>query len=381
MSVEARGGGFSPHSVRLAWILALAYSLVVVYASVQPFRGWRMPPPEILAFLTAPWPRYITLQDIVVNLAAYAPLGFLLSIGWGARHGPGPGVLAAVFCAAGLSLGLEAVQMFLPSRIASNVDLLTNSLGALIGAMAAPLFAPTRILGGKLHAVRHRLFVEGMAADVGFVIVCLWLLTQLHPTTQLFGTGAVRTTFDLPAQFAHTPRLALSSEAVVALLNLVGLGLLISALMRDASRRALVIGAVIGAALVIKVVVALAVVKAASPFAWATPGVALGSVGGAILLSGFTRLPRAGQLALAAFCIVAATAAINLAPDNPYQSLPPQFLARGAVHFLSFSGIVRALSELWPLLAVSYLLYALGVCRTSVRQTPLAKPPEDPGSS
>ena len=75
--------------------------------------------------------------------------------------------------------------MFLPARIASNVDLLANSLGALLGAMAAPLLAPTRILGGKLHAARHRLFRDGMTADAGLVIVALWLITQFHPTAQL----------------------------------------------------------------------------------------------------------------------------------------------------------------------------------------------------
>ncbi len=360
MLSEARGGGFSPHSVRLAWILALAYLLVIFYASLQPFRDWRVPPEEILRFLTAPWPRYITLEDIVVNLAAYAPLGFLLSIGGGARYGPGRGVLAATLAAALVSLAMEAAQMFLPARIASNVDLLTNGLGALIGAMAAPLFAPTRILGGKLHAVRHHLFLEGMAADVGLVIVCLWLLTQFHPTAQLFGTGYVRATLDLPAYFKHTPQLALSGEAAVVLLNLLGLGLLVSALMREAVRPMLVVGSVIGAALVIKLFAAAALIKAAAPLGWLTPGVSFGLLAGWILLYGALRLPRPVKLMLAGLCILAATAAINLAPDNPYQSVPPQLLAGGHRHYLSFSGIIRALSELWPLLAVSFLLYALG---------------------
>jgi hypothetical protein len=35
-------------------------------------------------------------------------------------------------------------------------------------------------------------------------------------------------------------------------------------------------------------------------------------------------------------------------------------LARGSSLFLSFSGIVRALAELWPLLAIGYLACALG---------------------
>lgn len=352
--------GFSPHAVRLAWILAAAYLLAVAYASLQPFRGWRMPPPEVLYFLGATWPRFITLQDVAVNLGAYVPLGLLLSIGCGARYGAAQGVVAAALAATLLSLAMEAAQMFLPSRIASNVDLLANSLGALLGAMAAPLFAPTRILGGKLHAARHRLFEEGMAADAGLVVIFLWLVTQLHPTTQLFGSGNLRASFDLPVYLTHTPWLAFSSEAVVVLLNVAGVGLMLSALMREGTGRLPhVIGTVIGTALAIKVLNAAVLVQAPAPLAWVTPGVIAGLAAGCILLYSTARLPRSAQLAISAACIVAAAAAINLAPDNPYHSIPPRLLAKGASHFLNFSGIVRAISELWPLLATGFLLYAL----------------------
>ena len=357
-SASAHSGRFSAHSVRLAWILALAYLLVVVYASVEPFRGWRIPPDEILRFLNAPWPRYITLEDILVNIAAYVPLGFLLSIGCGARYGAGLGVLAAAFFAAGVSLAMEAVQMFLPSRIASNVDLLTNSLGALIGAMGAPLFAPSRLFGRGVHAWRHRVFRNGMLADVGFVIVFLWIPTQLHPTAQLFGTGAMRAMFDLPVYFVHTPQLVLSTEAIVVFLNLVGLGLTLSALMRPGGRPMLIAAIVTGTGLVFKSAAA-ALGKAAHPFVWLTPGVSFGLLAGWLALYALVHLPRRAQLALAALCILSATAAINLAPDNPYQSVPPQFIAGGPSHYLSFSGFARALSELWPLLAVAYLFCAL----------------------
>lgn len=361
MSPDTQAGGFSAHAVRLAWILALAYLLIVVYASVQPFHGWRVPPPEFTAFLAAPWPRYITSEDIFVNLAAYAPLGFLLSIGWGVRLGAGRGVLAATFCAAGLSLALETVQLFLPSRIASNVDLLTNSIGALMGAMAAPLFAPTHILGGKLHALRRRLFRDGMAPDVGLAIICLWPLTQFHPTAQLFGTGAVRASLQLPAYSTYTPALALTGEATVTFFNLLGVGLMVSVLLRGSEHRMLLIGFLTGFALVVKAISTAALHKAGAPLAWLTPGVTIGLLGGWILLYGATRMPRAAQFAVAALCIVVATVAVNLAPDNPYHSVSARLIAGGQSHFLNFSGIVRALSDLWPLLAVSFLLYGLAV--------------------
>ncbi len=356
---DTHHAGFSTRTVRLAWILAVAYLLVIVYASLLPFHGWRMPPEEILRFLVAPWPRYITPQDVAVNVAAYIPFGFLLSVGFGARYGPGRSVVAAVFAGALLSLAMEATQMFLPSRTASNVDLLANGLGALLGAMAAPLLAPTHVLGGKLHSLRRHLFLEGMVADVGLVIIGLWLATQFHPTAQLFGTGSLRATFDLPAHFTHTPWLAFSSEAVVAMFNVLGAGLMLSALMRDGARPMPVIGAMIGTAFAIKIFTAVALVQVPAPLAWLTPGVLVGLAAAWALFYWTARLPRRARLAVSAACIVMATAAINFAPDNPYHTVPPRLLARGASHFLSFSGIVRALSELWPLLAIGFLLCAL----------------------
>lgn len=354
-------GSFPPHIVRLAWTLAAAYLLVIAYASLQPLREWRVPPGEVLRFLLAAWPAYIPLADVAVNVAAYIPLGFLLSIGCGVRFGPARGALAAALAAAGVSLAMELVQMFLPARIASSVDLLANGLGALLGAMAAPLFAPTRILGGKLHALRNRLFLEGARADVGLVIVLLWPITQFHLTGQLFGTGGIRATFDLPARFAHTPPLAMGGEAAVALFSLLGVGLMTLALMRATPRALPVVGAVIGAALAIKLFTAIVLVRAAAPFAALTPGVLIGLLGGLALLYGAWRLPRPAQLALSALCIAVATVAINLVPDNPYHLVPARLLAGGTSTFLSFSGIARALSELWPLLALGYLLYVLGV--------------------
>jgi len=363
--------GFSAHTVRLAWILAVAYLLVIVYASLQPFRGWQMPPAEVLHFLVAPWPRFITLQDVAVNIVAYAPLGLLLSIGFGARYGPARAAGAAALASTLLSLVMETVQMFLPIRIASNVDLLANGLGALVGAMAAPLLAPTRALGAKLHATRHRLFKEGMTADVGFVIVLLWLATPFHPTAQLFGTGALRATFDLPAHFAHSPLLAFASEAVVVMFNLLGVGLLLSALMHSAPRPMLVIGYAVGAALAVKIFTAVVLLQASAPLAWLTPGVAVGLAAGWALLFAAIRMPLTAQLVIAAICFATATVAINLAPDNPYLSVPPRLLARGASHFLNFSGVVRALSELWPFLAIGYLACAFGAQVKSGRRNPL----------
>lgn len=342
----------------LAWILALAYTLLIAYASLQPFLGWRLPPGEVFYFVTAPWPRYVTLGDLVINTAAYVPLGFLLAL----ALKPGPNAGRAVFAAAALaaltSFTMEALQMFLPQRIASNVDLLTNSAGGLVGAMAAPLLSPSGFPGRRLVAWRQRLFIPGTLADAGLVLAGLWLFTHLHPTAQLFGTGNLRNTFDLPVYMIHTPGRLISAEAVVVFMNLVGLGLLVAGLTRGGIRRLRIIAALIGAGLVVKIAAAVALFGAPGPLVWLTPGVALGLVAGALLLRPLLSLPRTARTVTALVCFCAAVAVINFAPDNPYQTAPAKLVPGSTTHLLRFSNIVRALSELWPFLVVGFLLVA-----------------------
>ena len=355
---DTRRAHGSQRRLHLAWILALAYTVLIVYASLQPFRDWRFPPAEILRFLSAPWPRYITLEDILINLAAYVPLGFLVALALRTRFTAPAAVLLAAVLAALLSLLMESVQMFLPARIASNVDLLTNGAGGLFGAMAAPLLSPSGFPGRRLAAWRQRRFAPGTVTDTGLVIVCLWLFTHLHPTAQLFGTGNLRGIFDWPAYFTHTPQLLFAAEAAIVFLNLVGLGLLIAALMRDMNRPFPIIVAVVAAGLLVKVIAAVILFDSPGPLVWLTPGVALGLALGSLLLYPLVRMPQIVSLIAALLCLGAAVAVINFAPDNPYQTLPSKLIPGSTSHLLRFSNIVRALSELWPFLAVGYLIAA-----------------------
>lgn len=357
---DTRFAGEAPRGMRLAWIVALAYTVLIVYASLQPFRDWRFPPAEILRFLSAPWPRYITLEDVLINLAAYAPLGFLLALALRARFAAPAAVLLAAVLAASLSLAMESAQMFLPMRIASNVDLLTNSAGGLFGAMAAPLLSPSGFPGGRLAAWRKQRFAPGAVTDTGLVIVCLWLVTHLHPTAQVFGTGNLRGTFDLPVYLTHTPQLLFAAEAAIVVLNLLGLGLLIRMLTGAANRPFSTIVAVVAAGLLLKTMAAVTLFNSPGPLVWLTPGVALGLGLGMLLLYPLIRMPEIASLITALLCLGAAVAAINFAPDNPYQTIPPKLIPGSTTHLLRFSSIVRALSELWPFLAVGYLVAAAG---------------------
>jgi hypothetical protein len=268
-------------------------------------------------------------------------------------------VLLATAAAFIVSTGMEMLQSFIPTRVASNVDILANTLGAVIGALAAPLFLHTHTPGMRLAQLRRDWFVYRRGGDVGVVVVCLWLLTQLNPAAQLFGTGRVRDTLEFPVWFFHTPQALIVTQAAVTGFNLLGLGLIIIALTRPQKPRLKACAALAVIAVALKVLAGFALARSPGFLGWLTPGVVVGIVAAALCVYGATRLPRRGQWILAAFSFAAAIAAINVGPDNPYQTLPSQLLA-GPTHFLSFSSMVRALSELWPFLALAYVVAAAG---------------------
>ncbi len=64
-------------------------------------------------------------------------LGFFLCLYGAARFRPVTAAFVSIASGAAISLLLEALQMFLPTRTSSIVDLAANTLGAALGALLA----------------------------------------------------------------------------------------------------------------------------------------------------------------------------------------------------------------------------------------------------
>src|SRR5437763_15698785 len=107
-----------PHPSRLPQSLAIFYGLMIVYASLEPFSGWQLPPPGTPFFLWAAAPFRFTRFDLLINVVAYLPFGFFVAL-IGIRRGDHAHVLRATGCAVVLSVALESLQMLLPTRDAS----------------------------------------------------------------------------------------------------------------------------------------------------------------------------------------------------------------------------------------------------------------------
>ena len=71
------------------------------------------------------------------GLLGYAPLGFLQTLALYRTNRRHASLVRVVLTAAGLSLLMESLQMFLPVRVPSNVDAVLNVCGAISGAVVA----------------------------------------------------------------------------------------------------------------------------------------------------------------------------------------------------------------------------------------------------
>lgn len=82
------------------------------------------------------WKRRIFFRDVLFNIVLFLPLGFLISVTLSKKNTHWLRMIVFSF-AAGLllSLSIESLQTFLPERISSISDVLSNSAGAVVGGV------------------------------------------------------------------------------------------------------------------------------------------------------------------------------------------------------------------------------------------------------
>ena len=340
------------NAYRLARTLVVVYAALVIYASLHPLAGWRAGGTPLLDFLGAAWPRYFTRFDLAVNVAAYLPLGFLLVPALQTRLKPGWAVLLAFASGAALSFGMEVLQNFLPSRVPSNVNWGCNMAGTLIGALAGARWGRIFADHGWLSRWRRRRILRGRRGDLGLILMGAWLLTQLSPEGVFLGTGDLRSLLELPTPLNYSAHGFLVLEMAIAACGVLAAGLIAWRNLREPSPWLL--------GLLIVLVIAVRSLSAALYFGtedvlrWLTPGTLNGLVIGATGLILVATLPEWLQRVVAGFALLAATALVNLVPENPYAELALN--AWHAGQFLNFNGLTRVVSVIWPFAALAYLM-------------------------
>ena len=217
-----------------AWPLALVFVALVVYASLYPFMGWRdqgLSP--WFVFVESRTPRG-TLFDWGVNVVGYMPLGFLLCLGWLRTWPTGLGPLWAVVIGGLLSVLMETLQIYLPVRVPSALDMGLNTLGVALGVLLA--WGLER-LGAIARWSQFRAHWFVPEASGALVLLALWPVALLFPTPVPLGLGQA---LEPLTAWAHNLQLRLdlvdSSPVVPAVrpalsANGVGLGVVLGVLM------------------------------------------------------------------------------------------------------------------------------------------------------
>lgn len=338
----------------LARYLALAWCGLVVYGSLHPFSGWRDTGVSPLAFLEGGWPRYWTVFDLVANVAVYLPLGFLLTLALVRLPGRFTAIALATLLAAAVSFCLECLQTWLPARVPSNLDLACNTLGGLLGALAAhhtgPRFFP------RLAAWQHKAIAPIPHAELGLTLLGLWLLVPLSPEILLFGAGDLRQALGLAGALPFAAPSFMLSEAAITACNTIAVGLLVRLLLARTGQAYMAVPLFLGSGLLVRTLAAAILIGPGDAFTWLTPGAQMGLMVGVVVLSVTLLLPLTPRLMLAALALMAGTVLVNMTPPNPYSAAALAAWRQG--HFLNFNGLTKWASILWPFLTLPFLLMA-----------------------
>jgi len=349
-----------------AWPLALVYAGLIVYASLYPFANWRDQGIAPWLFLTAPWPKYWTGFDVVSNVLGYMPIGFFLTLGALRTGHMRWAVWVAVPVAAALSLAMETLQIYLPSRVPSNLDLVLNILGAALGALSAWGLEKLGVLQ-RWSRFRASWFVAD--ARGALVLLALWPVALLFPTTVPWGLGQVMERLEaaLARLLADSPLLEWLpvrdielqpplpvSEWLCMVLGLVIPGLLGYCVIRLGGKRLwfLLWMAVFGVG-----VTSLSAALSFGPehaWIWLSTPVRGALVVALVLLALLLWVPPRAAAALAVLALGIDLSLINQTAADPYFEQTLFLWEQG--RFIRFHGLAQWLGWLWPFAALVYLL-------------------------
>lgn len=365
-----------PRHSPVARVGLLCFTLLVIYASLYPFSGWVSNGISPFAFLTAPKPRYVTEFDVLTNVLGYCPLGALVVLALHPRVSGARATLLAFGAGALLSFAMEALQTWLPSRISSNIDLITNALGALLGAAVVAPFTAALIDRSRLGTLRAAWFEPH--ATFAIVLILLWPFAQIFPQEHLFGMGAIvrewvtdpdswpmaALTLVFPGLDQLREGIGLKPddmqsqqllESLTTACAWIGTGLFASVAMRRHAPMIRLLVALLTSALLIKAAAAELQFPEDNTFNWLSEGGRFGLLTGSLILVLLLRLPRWLRGVLAMVTLLALVILTNVLPPNPYAWVSEQGWRLG--RFVHFNGLALWLGWLWPFLAFCYLAW------------------------
>ncbi len=349
--------------------LALVYVGLIVYASLYPFANWRDQGIAPWLFLSAPLPKYWTGFDLISNLLGYMPLGYLLALS-AMRTGRRRFALQfAVIAALALSCTMESLQVYLPDRVPSNLDLGLNVAGAALGAGSAWSMEKMGWLS-RWSRFRANWFVE--EARGALVLLALWPVALLFPTVVPLGLGQVLERLEtalaealadspfldwLPVRDIELQPLLPAAEWLCVMLGLLIPCLLGFCIIRDSLKRAWFLLWVVALGVGGTALSAALSFGPAHAWAWFNPLAQVALASALVMALALLWVPRRASAALALLALGVYLSLINQAPADPYFEQTLFMWEQG--RFIRFNGLAQWLGWLWPFATLVYVLSLL----------------------
>ena len=344
----------SESRARLRTLLAMGYALFIAYVSLSPFSDWREQGLDFTEVLRMPLMLTFTLFDTVLNVLAYIPFGLLVGLALRARFTASVSLIMTVVCGVALSAGMEYLQMYLPARISSNLDILSNSAGTLIGAILAVSISSWTWFHMCLRQWRSSLFHHGKEMDFGLALLVLWSFGQINPSLPMLGnvfiTEPVREPFvsTVPEPFGWWASIAVT-------LNLLMLGALLATLLRTPRRVVTIILAVLSLVALVKFVAAAVLLKSWALLLWINGEAMLGMLLGVTMLISVFWLPRQVTIRAGAAVCIAYFIIVNFVVDTNTPAAAMSIYHWHYRHLLNFNGLAQTLTMIFPLLLLFHL--------------------------
>ena len=138
------------------------------------------------------WDRYV-LRDIILNVVIYVPLGLAAVLAFRRRRSRTLAATAAIAFGFLLSVSMELLQVYVPGRDSSLLDVLTNTLGTAAGAGFAIYFE-----GGIRQLMERR---AGQFRAAATLLLLVWAVGELYPLFPEIGRSHVRQELTLLFRF------------------------------------------------------------------------------------------------------------------------------------------------------------------------------------
>lgn len=344
-----RGNG-----ARLRIWLTIGFALFIVYASLSPFSGWREQGIDFIEVLKLPLLRTYTAFDAILNLLSYLPFGLLLGLTFRARLGAAASLLCACLLGMLLSASMEYLQMYLPMRTSSNLDLITNSSGTLLGALIALSMTHWTRSYERLTDWRDQAFLHGKTMDFGLALLVLWMFGQINPSLPMLGNVFISEIAHQPfAVHADTPFDVWESAAVM--LNLLMVGTLLLTLLRNPATVLKALLLVLVSVAVVKFVTAAVLLKSSAMLLWVNSEAMLGILLGSTLLFVTRHYIRPNIIHLGVLQTLGYLVIAHLVLDSSTPSAAMSIYHWHYGHLLNYNGLAQTITLVFPVLLLLHL--------------------------